>query len=68
MKCTCPYPETVRVGDDAMGKRLMHCMQHGFSLIRVPRNAQPESPFLAEKIPSLRWRKAEHKRKMARLS
>jgi hypothetical protein len=66
MKCKCPYPETVRIGDDAMGKRLLHCMQHGFSLVRVPRSAQPEMPVV-EKIPSLRWRKAEYKKFMSEL-
>ena len=65
MKCKCPYPEKVRVGDDAMGSRLLHCMQHGFSLMRVPKNAQPKSVVVNE-IPSLRWRKSEHKKTMKR--
>ncbi len=62
--CGCFYPDSMRLGDDGKGNRLLFCTRHGFFLCRMRRNKlNPEhQPLELGKLPTEAWRNKERKR------
>lgn len=80
--CGCFYPYSTRIGDDPFGNRLMYCVNHGYSIVKIEYFNTREEIFsykgrkfkhfprpkrtLLFPIPTMAWRRKEQKTMVAR--